>query len=82
MPHEIQGGNCDDSGFRTNHGGGWYATTCTRPALGCRPTARNFFYDGADMTPPWQRSFKPTSNVHIKDTEGKTPHIGPRAMRC
>ena len=31
----------------TMHGGGWYATTCTRTALGC--TARNCSFEGADI---------------------------------
>ena len=37
----------DGSRFRTNHGSGWYATTCTRSAVGC--TARACCHDGTDI---------------------------------
>ena len=49
LPHEIQVGNCDESGFRTNHGGGWYATTCARPPETARTTAQTFMSDDEEL---------------------------------
>ena len=70
LPHEIQVGNCDESGFRTNHGRGWYATTCTRPALGC--AARDGCHAGADI--PARRG----SEVESSDSEEEVDRPTPR----
>ena len=89
MPHEVQVGNCDGSGFRTNHGSGWYATTCTRSAIGC--TDRACCHDGRDIHKksddeelpllPARRGSEEDSTESEEDVDRPMPRRSGRAKR-